>query len=435
LPVLAPRQPDATLLTRRAHSFAQAQEHYYDVPPQIERGWRHFLVSTDARVYLDMVNNVTILGHAHPRVAETAARQLRKLNTNSRFNYEGVVEFSERVTALLPDPLDSVFLVNSGSEASDLALRLALAATGRRDVVAMREAYHGWTYATDAVSTSVADNPKALTTRPDWVHTVESPNSFRGKYRGPAAGQYAADTVDQITRLATGGRPPACFISETVYGNAGGMALPDGYLAQVYSGVRECGGLAVADEVQVGYGRLGQWFWGFEQQNVVPDIVAVAKSTGNGYPLGVVVTSQAIVDAFRSQGYFFSSTGGSPLSCAIGITVLDVLRDEELQSNAMVVGGHLKARLQALQKKYPIIGMVHGFGLYLGVEFVRDPKTLEPATSETESICNRMLELGVVIQPTGDHQNILKTKPPLCLDVAGADFYVDTLERVLAEGW
>ena len=176
-----------TLLARRDESFAQVQEHYYARPPQIERGWRHFLMSTAGRSYLDMVNNVTVLGHAHPRVAETAARQLRKLNTNSRFNYEAVVEFSERLAATLPDPLDTVFLVNSGSEASDLALRLAMAATGRRDVVAVREAYHGWTYATDAVSTSVADNPNALATRPDWVHTVESPNSFRGKFRGADA--------------------------------------------------------------------------------------------------------------------------------------------------------------------------------------------------------------------------------------------------------
>ena len=175
------------LLSRRDASFAQVQEHYYRTPPQIERGWRNYLLSTRGRCYLDMVNNVTVLGHAHPRVADTAARQLRKLNTNSRFNYEAVVEFSERLAATLPDPLDTVFLVNSGSEASDLAIRLATAATGRRDVVAVREAYHGWTYGTDAVSTSIADNPNALATRPDWVHTVESPNSFRGKYRGAEA--------------------------------------------------------------------------------------------------------------------------------------------------------------------------------------------------------------------------------------------------------
>jgi len=428
--------PDAgDLLSRRDASFAPVQEFYYRKPPQIERGKRHYLMSTAGRTYLDMVNNVTVLGHAHPRIADTAARQLRKLNTNSRFNYAAVVEFSERLAAMLPDPLDTVFLVNSGSEASDLAIRLATAMTGRRDVVAVREAYHGWTYGTDAVSTSTADNPNALATRPDWVHTVESPNSFRGKYRGAEAVQYAREAVEQISQLVADGRPPAAFICESVYGNAGGMALPDGYLQQAYAAVRAAGGLAISDEVQVGYGRLGEWFWGFMQQTAVPDIVSVAKSTGNGYPLGAVITSRAVADGFRSQGYFFSSTGGSPLSCAIGMTVLDVLRDERLQENAARVGAHLKARLQALQHKHPIIGTVHGIGLYLGVEMVRDAETLEPAPEETSAICDRMLELGVVIQPTGDHVNILKTKPPLCIDLEAADFYVDTLDRVLTEGW
>ncbi|MDT5064863.1 MAG: hypothetical protein QOK02_1018, partial [Mycobacterium sp.] len=434
-PLLGLSAPDPAsgrdLLARRDDSFAKVQEHYYRRPPQIERGWRHFLMSTTGRVYLDMVNNVAVLGHAHPRVADAASKQLRRLNTNSRFNYEAVVEYSERLTATLPDPLDTVFLVNSGSEASDLALRLAMAATGRRDVVAVREAYHGWTYATDAVSTSTADNPNALATRPEWVHAVESPNSFRGKYRGADVGRYADDAVRQIEDLVATGRAPAGFICEPVYGNAGGMALPDGYLRAVYAAVRAAGGLAIADEVQVGFGRLGDWFWGFHQQKVVPDIVSVAKATGNGYPLGAVITSRAVADAFASQGYFFSSTGGSPLSCAIGLTVLDVLRDEDLQSNAARVGGHLKARLLALRDKHPIIGTVHGIGLYLGVEMIRDRDTLAPATEETAAICDRMLELGVVIQPTGDHQNILKTKPPLCIDVDGADFYVDALDRVL----
>ena len=430
-----PQTSAPDLLARRDNSFARVQEHYYEDPPQIERGWRHQLMSTSGRVYLDMVNNVAVLGHAHPRVADAANRQLRKLNTNSRFNYEAVVEFSERLAATLPEPLDTVFLVNSGSEASDLALRLAMAATGRRDVVAVREAYHGWTYGTDAVSTSTADNPNALATRPDWVHTVESPNSFRGRYRDADVGRYAVDAVRQVDELVAAGRAPAGFICETVYGNAGGMALPDGYLAQVYAAVRACGGLAVADEVQVAYGRLGHWFWGFHQQGVVPDIVSVAKSLGNGYPLGAVITTRAVAEAFSTQGYFFSSTGGSPLSCAIGLTVLDVLADEDLQGNALRVGSHLKERLLALADRHPIVGTVHGMGLYLGVELVRDRETLTPATEETAAICDRMLDLGVVIQPTGDHQNILKTKPPLCIDVAGADFYVDSLDRVLTEGW
>ena len=304
-------QASGDLLSRRDASFAQVQEHYYRVPPQIERGWRNYLLSTQGRCYLDMVNNVTVLGHAHPRVADTASRQLRKLNTNSRFNYAAVVEFSERLAATLPNPLDTVFLVNSGSEASDLAIRLATAATGRPDVVAVREAYHGWTYGTDAVSTSIADNPNALATRPDWVHTVDSPNSFRGKYRGADAVRYATDAVRQIEDLIAGGQPPAAFICESVYGNAGGMALPDGYLQHVYAAVRAGGGLAISDEVQVGYGRLGEWFWGFMQQDAVPDIVSIAKSTGNGYPLGAVITSREVADRFSSQGYFFSSTGAA----------------------------------------------------------------------------------------------------------------------------
>jgi len=432
-PAAAPADED--VLRRRAASFAAVQEHYYRDPPRIERGWRHHLAATDGRVYLDMVNNVTVLGHAHPRVEAAVARQLRRLNTNSRFNYASVVEFSERLAGLLPEPLQVVFLVNSGSEAVDLALRLALVATGHRDVVAVREAYHGWTYASDAVSTSTADNPNALSTRPPWVHVVDAPNSYRGRYRGSESVRYSGDAVRAIGELAASGRPPAAFLAEPFYGNAGGMPLPDGYLAAVYAEVRRHGGLAIADEIQVGYGRLGHWFWGFEQQGVVPDVVMVAKAMGNGYPLGAVVTSRAIAARYRDAGYFFSSTGGSPVSSVAGLTVLDVIRDEGLQANAARVGGHLKGRLEELAVRHSLIGAVHGSGLYLGVEFVRDRGTLEPATEETAAICDRMLELGVIIQPTSDRMCVLKIKPPLCLDVAGADFFADALDRVLTEGW
>ena len=435
----APPQAADDLLTRRAASFAAVQEHYYRDPPRIERGWRHHLAATDGRVYLDMVNNVAVLGHAHPRVEAAVARQLRRLNTNSRFNYASVVEFSERLAGLLPGPLDTVFLVNSGSEAVDLALRLALVATGHQDVVVVREAYHGWTYASDAASTSTADNPNALSTRPPWVHVVDAPNSYRGRYRGTGADtgavRYSGDAVRAIGELAASGRPPAAFLAEPYYGNAGGMPLPDGYLAAVYAEVRRHGGLAIADEIQVGYGRLGHWFWGFEQQGVVPDVVTVAKAMGNGYPLGAVVTSRAIAERYRDAGYFFSSTGGSPVSSVVGLTVLDVIRDEGLQANAARVGSHLKGRLEELAVRHQLIGAVHGSGLYLGVEFVRDRGTLEPATEETAAICDRMLGLGVIIQPTSDRMCVLKIKPPLCLDVAGADFFADALDRVLAEGW
>ncbi|TLS42159.1 aminotransferase [Streptomyces montanus] len=423
----------ASLLERRTHSVAEVQEHYYARPPRIERGWRQHLVDVDGRAYLDMVNNVTALGHAHPRIASAVSRQVRRLNTNSRFHYGAIVEFSERLAATLPEPLDTVFLVNSGSEAVDLALRLSMAATGRRDVVSVREAYHGWTYASDAVSTSITDNPNALQTRPDWVHQVDAPNSFRGRHRGADAARYAPEAASVIAGLVAAGRPPAAFLAESFYGNAGGIALPDGYLDTVYDAVRAAGGLAIADEVQVGYGRLGEWFWGFEQQGVVPDIVTVAKAMGNGHPLGAVITSRSVADTYRTQGYFFSSTGGSPLSSVVGLTVLDVIRDERLQENAREVGGHLKRLLNGLGKRHPLLAAVHGTGLYLGVEFVRDRATLEPATQETAAICDRLLELGVVMQPTGDHLNVLKVKPPLCIDRESAEFFVAALDRALDE--
>ncbi|MGW5695295.1 aminotransferase, partial [Streptomyces asiaticus] len=426
-------QEHADLLDRRDAVFATVQEHYYADPPRIERGWRHHLASAEGRSYLDMVNNVTPLGHAHPRVEQAVSRQLRRLNTNSRFHYASVVEFTERLAALLPDPLDTVFLVNSGSEAVDLGIRLAIGASGQPDVVALREAYHGWTYASDAVSTSLQDNPNALATRPSWVHTVDSPNSYRGRHRGADAVRYGPEAAATIDGLAASGRPPGAFLSETFYGNAGGVALPEGYLAEVYAAARRHGGLAVADEVQVGYGRLGHWFWGFEQQQVVPDVVCVAKAMGNGHPLGAVITSREVADRYRDQGYFFSSTGGSPVSSVVGLTVLDTLREEDLQGNAVRVGGRLKSRLQALAGHHDIIGAVHGSGLYLALELIRDHATLEPATEETAELCDRMLDLGVIVQPTGDHLNILKIKPPLCIDAAAADFFTDTLERALTQ--
>ena len=419
------------LMSRREAVLADVQEHYYARPPRIERGWRHHLVAHDGRVFLDMVNNVTVLGHSHPRVARAIADQWRTFNSNSRFHYASIVALAEKLTALLPERLDTVFLVNSGSEAVELALRLARVHTGREDLLAVRDGYHGWTYLADAVSTSSADNPRALASRPEWVHTLEVPNAFRGRYRGDEARRYALDATAAIRELVASGRPPAAFICEPVYGSAGGVTLPAGYLEAVYSEVRRAGGLTIADEVQVGLGRLGSWFWGFQQQGVVPDVVTIAKSFGDGHPLGAVVTTKAIAASYAAEGYFFSSTGGSPVSCVVGATVLDVIAEEDLAGNALRVGRHLKGRLQELALRHELIGAVHGEGLYLGVEFVRDRVTLEPATVETSEICDRLLQRGVIVQPTGNAMNVLKIKPPLSFDEAAADFFADALDSVL----
>lgn len=424
-------ESSAELMSRRGAVLADVQEHYYARPPRIERGWKHHMMADDGRVFVDMVNNVTVLGHSHPRVARAIADQWRTFNSNSRFHYASIVALAEKLTALLPESLDTVFLVNSGSEAVELALRLARVHTAREDLIAVRESYHGWTYLADAVSTSSADNPRALASRPDWVHTVDVPNAFNGRYRAGEAGRYAEDATAMIRGLVESGRPPAAFICEPVYGSAGGVTLPEGYLQAVYAEVRRAGGLTIADEVQVGLGRLGSWFWGFQQQGVVPDIVSLAKSFGDGHPLGAVVTTKEIAASFAAEGYFFSSTGGSPVSCVVGATVLDVIVEEDLPGNAKRVGRYLKDRLEELGQRHELIGTVHGEGLYLGVEMVRDRATLEPATTETAEICERLLHRGIIVQPTGNNLNVLKIKPPLSFDEAAADFFVDALDHAL----
>jgi 4-aminobutyrate aminotransferase-like enzyme/Ser/Thr protein kinase RdoA (MazF antagonist)/murein DD-endopeptidase MepM/ murein hydrolase activator NlpD len=432
----APRDDAAALVGRRDAVVARVQEHYYDEPPEIERGYRHHLYDTDGRVYLDMVNNVAVLGHSHPHVEALVARQLRFLNTNSRFNYELIVEASERVAALAPEGLDAVFWVASGSEANDLALRLIRCATRNRDVIAIQSAYHGWTGATDEISTALYDNPLAAERRPAWIHPVESPNLYRGTHRGADANErYVAEVTRVLAELAAAGTGIAGFIAEPVYGNAGGVSLPNGYLEAVFAAVRAAGGLCIADEVQVGYGRLGEHFWGFEQQGVVPDVITIAKATGNGFPVGAVITTREIAETFAREGAFFASTGGSPASCAAAVAVLDVLEREQLQENARLVGAHLRSRLEALVDRHPLCGAVHGMGLYLGLELVRDRDTLEPAAEEAYAICERMRELGIIIQPTSDGMNVLKIKPPLCLTEASADYFADTLDRVLETGW
>jgi 4-aminobutyrate aminotransferase-like enzyme len=365
-------------------------------------------------------------------------RQLQLLNTNSRFLYASMTRFAERLAALLPDPLERVFLVSTGSEANDLALRLARAATGRADVVCIRDAYHGWTTATYEVSTSSVDNPLGAQSQPGHIHPVLSPDTYRGPIRAgeaDAGPRYAESVRDAISALTARGRAPAAFICEALYGNAGGIVLPDGYLQAAYAHVRAAGGICIADEVQVGYGRLGAHFWGFEQQGVVPDIVTIAKATGNGHPVAAVITTAAIADALQGQGGFFASVGGGPVSCEIGLAVLDVIEEEKLQDNALRVGGALRAGLDELVVRHEIAGAAHGMGLYLGLDLVRDRETREPAREEAYAICERMRERGAIIQPTGDGENVLKLKPPLVIGARDVDWLVETLDGVLSRGW
>jgi 4-aminobutyrate aminotransferase-like enzyme/Ser/Thr protein kinase RdoA (MazF antagonist) len=422
-----PADPGLLRSEREAHA-ARSQHLYYNQPPEIVRGWRHHLFGADGRPYLDMVNNIASVGHSHPRIAAAAGRQFGRLNTNSRFLYDSMTRYCARIAALLPG-LDSVFLVNSGSEAADLALQLARVATGRRDIIALAGAYHGWTAAVIEVSTSPMDRPHWREELGPEIHIVEQPDPYRGRLGGDAAA-YCASVREASAAAATAGGV-AAFISEPLLGNQGGVEPPAGYLRGAYDIVRQAGGLCVADEVQVGMARTGATFWAFEHEGVVPDIVFTAKSAGNGHPLGAVACRPEIADAFDGRTAYFSSTGGGPVSCEVGLAVLDILREESLQDNARDVGGYLKSGLLSLAGRHDLIGAVHGRGLYLGVDLVRDRATKEPATDEAMLVSEALRPLGVIMQPTGDAFNVLKVKPPLCIDRDAADFFVSALDRAL----
>jgi 4-aminobutyrate aminotransferase-like enzyme/Ser/Thr protein kinase RdoA (MazF antagonist) len=464
---------------QRAQHVAAVQEHYFRRPPRIERGFGQHLYSPSGRGYLDMVNNVAVLGHCHPAVYATATAQMRLLNTNSRFVYKQLSAFADKIIATMPPNapnLNAVFFVNSGSEATDLAMRIArTVATYHhkrrlgveqlalcRDTICLEGAYHGVTTASDEVTTRLNDNPQALSSRPDWIHLAPMPNPFRGKFSydsksndTSAADKYAAFVADIIATLQDSGRIPACFIAEPLTGNAGAVELPVGYLQRVYRMIRAAGGLCIADEVQVGYGRLGTHFWCHQEQDVVPDILTMAKAAGNGHPLGFVVTSKENAAIFGSEsGSFFSSAGGGPVSCAVGCAVLDTIAAEGLQENAREVGAYLNVKLKELaERNRHIVGCIHGHGLYQGIELVRgDPCSVlapshvtegqdnkfptgkVPATAEARAICERLLNLGVICHSTGDYSNVLKVKPPLCFSKQDADFFVQALEIAL-QGW
>ncbi|MGH3471837.1 MAG: aminotransferase [Nocardioidaceae bacterium] len=425
----APPPPSAREQRRLREGVVASPQHlYYAEPVEIVRGWRHFLYDAYGRCYLDMINNIATVGHSHPRVTHAATEQLRRLNTNSRFMYESMTQYCGRIADLLPAGLDRVFLVNSGSEAADLALQLARASTGRPGIIAIAGAYHGWTGTAIDVCSSPHDHPNWREVLPRHTHIVEQPDPFRGAHGADVDG-YLAD-VHRACGDAKEGGGLAGFVSEPLLGNQGAVEPVDGYLRLAYDAVRRAGGLCIADEVQVGMARTGD-FWAFEHEGVVPDIVYTAKATGNGHPLGVVACSREIADAFDARTAFFASTGGGPVSCAIGLAVLDVIRDEQLQENARRVGGALKSSLQELAVRHPLIGAVHGRGLYLGVDLVRDRVSREPATEEAYQISEQLRHRGVIMQPTGDALNVLKVKPPLCLDRDAAEFFVETLDQLL----
>jgi len=421
------------LLERRERHVSRALSVAYREPLKMVRGCGQFLIDHRGRPFLDLVNNVCHVGHCHPRVVEAGQRQMARLNTNSRYLYDGLTDYAERLVRTLPAGLDVCFFVNSGSEANELALRLARAHTGRRDVLVVDGAYHGHTAGLIDISPYKFMGRGGSGQPQPWVHVVPMPDGYRGVHRGDdrKTGVAYGDDVGQV--IARTDAPIAAFLVESLLSCGGQIVPPPGYLDAAFRHVRAAGGVCIADEVQTGFGRVGTHFWAFELQDVVPDIVVLGKPMGNGHPMGAVVTTRSIAQSFETGMEFFSTFGGNPVSCAIGLAVLDVIEEEGLQRHALAVGTRLRAGLKSLMADRPLIGDVRGEGLFIGVELVRDRATREPATAEATALVNRLRDRGVLLSTDGPDANVLKIKPPMVITADDVDMVVRMLDAELAD--
>jgi 4-aminobutyrate aminotransferase-like enzyme/Ser/Thr protein kinase RdoA (MazF antagonist) len=419
------------LLARRVDRLGPGLSLFYDRPLHVVRARGAWLIDASGRAFLDAYNNVPHVGHCHPSVVEALSRQAATLNTNTRYVYESLIDYADRLVATMPGDLSVCMFVCSGSEANDLAWRLARAHTGNGGGIAMRDAYHG---TTDAVTHLSPTKLRPGESAAPHIATVPAPDGYRGPYRRDEPGfaeRYADHLDDAIACLAERGERPAAFILDLILASSGIIVPPPGYLRAAFAKVRAAGGLCIADEVQSGFGRTGSHFWGFEGHGVIPDIVTLGKPIGNGYSMAAVVTTPEIVRSLVENREFFSTTGGNPVACAAGLAVLDVLEREKLRENADRVGAYLRSGLESLAERHPSIGDVRGAGLYIDVELVCNRETLEPAAEETHAIVNAMREAGVLVGIEGVHRNIIKIRPPLVFSKANADQLVAALERAL----
>ena len=433
-PISARTVPTDALLAQRRALLGGNLSLAYNHPLHIVRGSMQYLWDEQGRRYLDSYNNVPHVGHCHPRVVQAGQAQMAVLNTNTRYLHELTNAYAERLGAMLPGALKVCYFVNSGSEANELALRLARAHTARRDLIVLEHAYHGNTTTLIDIS-PYKHGGRGGGGSPPWVHVAPLPDLYRGAYRRDDAGagnKYAAHVAHIIDALRTSGAGLCGFLAESWPSVGGQMSLPADYVRAVYGMVRAAGGVCIADEVQTGYGRLGDHFWGFEAYGVVPDIVVLGKPIGNGHPIGAVVTTPEIANSFNNGMEFFSTFGGNTVSCAIGISVLDVVVEERLQVHAQRIGRHLLGRFGELGSRHSLIGEVRGAGLFLGVELVTDRKSREPATREAAAIANRMRDLGVLLGTDGPFHNVIKIRPPMPFTVQDADVLVAALDSALA---
>ncbi|MGA0372545.1 MAG: aminotransferase class III-fold pyridoxal phosphate-dependent enzyme, partial [Paracoccaceae bacterium] len=427
-----PSEKSDVLAKRKSHFGGNLSISYKD-PVMLVRGWRHHLFDEWGRPYLDAYNNVPHVGHAHPRLAEIAADQMHRVNTNTRYLHKVQTEFAETLLNKFPKEFEVCYFVNSGSEANELALRLARAHSKKTGMITPDHGYFGNTTGALQISAYKFNKPNGIG-QSDWVELVDVADDYRGAFRrdDPDRAIKYADLIDgAVSRLQAKGLGIGGFIAETFPSVGGQIIPPKGYLQRVYEKIRACGGVCIADEVQTGLGRLGSHYFGFEYQEALPDIVVLAKPIGNRHPIRAVVTTRAIADSFDNGIEYFSTFGGSTLSCRIGKAVLDIVDDEGLQQNAHKMGNRLLDGLHHLQNIYPTIGNVRGMGLFIGVELIY------PDGSEATEICayikNRMRDHRILMGSEGPKDNILKIRPPLTIEADDVDMILHTMKNILGE--
>jgi 4-aminobutyrate aminotransferase-like enzyme/Ser/Thr protein kinase RdoA (MazF antagonist) len=423
------------ILAVRQSNFGKNLSISYHKPLKIVRGMGQYLYSDDGQAYLDGINNVCHVGHCHPHVVAASQCQMPVLNTNTRYLHDNIIAYAQRLLSKFPEPLNVCYFVCTGSEANELALRLARNYTEQRDIICLDGAYHGNTQALIDISPYKHDGPGGRGA-PPWVHKVIMPDGYRGPHKGTGAatgGRYAEYVRETIERLHVNGKRFAAFMCESLLGCGGQIVLPENYLRPAFKHVRSGGGVCIVDEVQVGFGRVGSHFWAFETQGVVPDIVTLGKPIGNGHPMAAVITTTEIAAAFANGMEYFNTFGGNPVSCAIGMAVLEVIENERLQENAHKVGARLLKGLKRLMDKHPLIGDVRGLGLFVGIELVADRQTLDPAPQHAAYIINRMKDYGILISTDGPLHNVLKLKPPIVISAENSDDVVRALDKILSE--
>ena len=418
------------LIARRRQHLGGSLLFYHD-PVHLVRGEGVYLFDDAGNRFLDCYNNVPSVGHCNPRVTSALCDQAKRLNTHTRYLHESVIDYAEQLAATLPDPLEVCFFTCTGTEANELAMRLARTATQQRGAVVMEYSYHG-------NSTLIAELSTAGTApdrRPSHVVAVEPPNTYRGPFRleeREAGKKYASLVRDATETLKGRNEGIVAFLCDAIFDSQGGLEAPGDYFEHAYQAVRAAGGLCIADEVQAGFARTGT-MWGFEHYGVVPDIVTFGKPAGNGHPVAGVVTTRSIAERFADSGFYFNTFGGNPVSAVVGQAVLDEIAEKELVAHAAEVGRHLRSHLETLGQQHELVGNVRGRGLYQAIELVSDPESLEPAAEQARRIPDAMKDRGVLLGLSGRFGNVLKIRPPLVFAKEDADHLANILEEVLRE--